>query len=202
MFETFAEVDVNVDMVMRGGRCASGTGEDPHTDEGSERRVEGLTPRIIGEGLGSTMSQLPLANRSGNPSEMQADDGGEKDDGAEGLILFGDQLNGELLNEGRISAEGLREPEQARHGVKKGRREEADMSAQKPIQSTGADGESASNIEQLGSRGPGANRNGTKFDVRKGFVCTPQRMPSSLLLLEVCQNVNMGNPTYRNGGVI
>jgi hypothetical protein len=133
---------------------------------------------------------------------MQADQSGKKDNRAEGLVLLWDQLNGELLNEGRISAEGLRDPEQARHRVKKGRRKETNMSAQKSIKSARADGERASNIEQLGCRGPGANRNGTKLNVRKGFMRAPQLMPSGLLLLEMCQDVDMGNPTYRNGGVI
>jgi hypothetical protein len=99
MFKTFAEVDIDIDVMGRRVWPPGGTREDPYTDEGAEGRVQCFATRVVREWLRTAEFGLPAANGAGNPSEMQADHGGKENNGPKRVVLLGDELNCKLLHD-------------------------------------------------------------------------------------------------------
>jgi hypothetical protein len=97
VLEALLEVDVNVDMVCgRGAELAAAVivCHNASSDQGAEGRVKGLPPRLIGEGQLRACPPFPLADRIAKKAKMESDNGGEEDNGAEAVVLLGDQFNG------------------------------------------------------------------------------------------------------------
>jgi hypothetical protein len=146
MFEAFAEVDIDVDVMGGPGRSPSGARENAYSDKGAERRIKGFTAGIVRKGLRAADLGFPAADGAGNPSKMQTDHGGEKHYRPKGVIFLGDELNSQLFHDRRIRAKVLGDPQEPRNTRKQRIGKHADVSAKITVKCTSAGGEGACNV--------------------------------------------------------
>jgi hypothetical protein len=110
VLKALAEINVNIDVVGVAGSSAGCTGNYAYTDQEPEGGIQGLATGVVGKGLLGTKGGLPPTDTASNPSKMQPDERGEKNNGAERVILFRDELNSKLFDQSCVCAEILRDP--------------------------------------------------------------------------------------------
>jgi hypothetical protein len=73
VLKALAEIDVNIDMVLRRGTGPCCTGKDAGSGERPKSRVEGLSAGIASERLMGAHPGLPGMHLAGNPPDMHRD---------------------------------------------------------------------------------------------------------------------------------
>jgi hypothetical protein len=145
VLEALLEVDVNVDVVCGMGAVLASAVTISHnasSDQGAEGRVQGLPPTLIGEGQLRACPPFPLADRIAEEAKMESDDGGEEDDGAEAVVLLGDQFNRQQLHGRWIVSQQLSNPQETSEGRQKQIRALRQILGQKSVCSRGGGGKS------------------------------------------------------------
>jgi hypothetical protein len=122
VLEALLKVDVDVDMVCgRGAELAAAVivCQNASSDQGAEGCIQGLPPTLIGEGQLRACPPFPLAYRIAEKAKMETNNGGEEDDGAEAVVLFGDQFNRQQFHSRWVMSQQLGDPQEAPEGRQK-----------------------------------------------------------------------------------